>query len=236
MYFFDEEDDGGSMVVPQTPNEEIRPASSSKRESTDSICYLFFSPHQLVSEPKFLIKMFSRRSEDEDSEYPFFEGDGSSSDEWREYDVIEEEEGFVGKGGFGGEEDNIEDIIVVANDICSSMIQTTLSVDVEEDVNTKSHKLMSFEKNIIMKGRSIWEKIRNPLTPNHIERGYFICCKNTIDMINSIKDRKEENRAMFTSINKAAKLMLVVATDMICVVENDICKEGSKDNFKDKYA
>ncbi|GKD99685.1 hypothetical protein Tco_1387669 [Tanacetum coccineum] len=34
-------------------------------------------------------------------------------------DVIEEEEGFVGKGGFGGEEDNIEDIVVVANDICS---------------------------------------------------------------------------------------------------------------------
>nr|GEV45206.1 hypothetical protein [Tanacetum cinerariifolium] len=73
--------------------------------------------------------MFQRRSEDEDSEYPFFEGDGSSSDERRDYgmsgedyegppvfdddqyeeelmpvydtaieDVIEEEEGFVGKG------------------------------------------------------------------------------------------------------------------------------------------
>ncbi|GJX47069.1 hypothetical protein Tco_0272259 [Tanacetum coccineum] len=57
-----------------------------------------------------------------------------------------EEEGFVGKEGFGGEEDNIKDIVVVANDICSSMIQTTLSVDVEEDVNTKSHVLMSFGK------------------------------------------------------------------------------------------
>ncbi|GJX63683.1 hypothetical protein Tco_0296583 [Tanacetum coccineum] len=31
-------------------------------------------------------------------------------------DVIEEEEGFVGKGGFYGEEDNIEDIVVVASD------------------------------------------------------------------------------------------------------------------------
>ncbi|GKC32777.1 hypothetical protein Tco_1040071, partial [Tanacetum coccineum] len=28
-------------------------------------------------------------------------------------DIIEEEEGFVGKGGIGGEEDNIEDIVVV---------------------------------------------------------------------------------------------------------------------------
>ncbi|GJX45830.1 hypothetical protein Tco_0262506 [Tanacetum coccineum] len=32
-------------------------------------------------------------------------------------DVTEEEEGLVRKGGFGGEEDNIEDIVVVANDL-----------------------------------------------------------------------------------------------------------------------
>ncbi|GJW06475.1 reverse transcriptase domain-containing protein [Tanacetum coccineum] len=61
-------------------------------------------------------------------------------------DVIEEEEGFVRKGGIGGEEENIEDDVVVANDICSSVIQTTLNVDVEEDINTKSHELMLFGK------------------------------------------------------------------------------------------
>ncbi|GJZ01180.1 hypothetical protein Tco_0519141, partial [Tanacetum coccineum] len=66
-------------------------------------------------------------------------------------DVIEEEEGFVGKEGFGGEEDNIEDVVVVANDRCSSMIQTILSVNFEEDINSKSHELMSFEKSIIIK-------------------------------------------------------------------------------------
>ncbi|GJR86509.1 hypothetical protein Tco_0210520 [Tanacetum coccineum] len=44
-------------------------------------------------------------------------------------DVIEEEEEFIGKGGFDGEEDNIEDVVVVASDLCSSMIQTILSVD-----------------------------------------------------------------------------------------------------------
>ncbi|GJY72229.1 hypothetical protein Tco_0475932 [Tanacetum coccineum] len=63
---------------------------------------------------RFLIKMSPKRSEGEESEYPFFEGDGSSSDEWRDYgmasddyegppvfdddqykDVIEEEEGFI---------------------------------------------------------------------------------------------------------------------------------------------
>ncbi|GKA11112.1 hypothetical protein Tco_0690545 [Tanacetum coccineum] len=126
--------------------------------------------------------MSPKRSEGEESEYPFVEGDGSSSDKWGDYgvagddyegppvfdddqygeesmpvydtdieDVIEEEEGYVGKGGFGGEEDNIEDVVVVANDLCSSMIQTTLNFDFEEDFNTKSHELMSFEKSIIIK-------------------------------------------------------------------------------------
>ncbi|GJY59853.1 hypothetical protein Tco_0459745, partial [Tanacetum coccineum] len=66
-------------------------------------------------------------------------------------DVIEEEEEFVEKGRFGGEEDNIEDVVVVANDLCSSMIQTILSVNFEKDINTKSHELMSFEKSIIIK-------------------------------------------------------------------------------------
>ncbi|GJT61387.1 hypothetical protein Tco_1004920, partial [Tanacetum coccineum] len=65
-------------------------------------------------------------------------------------DVIEEEEGFVGKRGLDGEEDNIEDVVVVANDLCSSMIQTTLNVDFEKDINTKSHELMSFGKIILI--------------------------------------------------------------------------------------
>ncbi|GJQ93341.1 hypothetical protein Tco_0004480 [Tanacetum coccineum] len=71
----------------------------------------------------------------------------------------------------------------------------------------------------------IWEKIRNPLSPNHIERGYSICCDNIIDMINSIKDYREENRAMFISISDAMKLMLAVATNMRYVVENYIGNE-----------
>ncbi|GJS69041.1 hypothetical protein Tco_0701882 [Tanacetum coccineum] len=66
-------------------------------------------------------------------------------------DVIEEEEGFVGKKGLDGEEDNIKDVVVVANELCSSMTQTTLNVDFEEDINTKSHELMSFGKIILIK-------------------------------------------------------------------------------------
>ncbi|GJT25810.1 hypothetical protein Tco_0895747 [Tanacetum coccineum] len=87
-------------------------------------------------------------------------------------------------------------------------------------------------------GDSLVEKIRNPLSANHIERGYSICCENTIDMINSIKDHREENRAMFSSINEAIKLMLVIATNMSCVVENDIapkCQEHLKGNALDLW-
>ncbi|GJY23699.1 hypothetical protein Tco_0397357 [Tanacetum coccineum] len=153
-----------------------------------------------------------RRSEGEESEYPFFEGNGSSSDEWRDYgvagddyegppafdddqyeeeivsgfvgkgfvdnypnfqedgnnvsfssvvlgvkeesmlvydtdieDVIDEEKGSVGKGGFGGEEDNIEDV-VVANDLCSSMIQTTLSVDFSKTTDSNPYELIWLQK------------------------------------------------------------------------------------------
>ncbi|GJY22242.1 hypothetical protein Tco_0394808 [Tanacetum coccineum] len=130
-----------------------------------------------VSKPKFLIKMSPRRSEGEESKYPFFEGDSSSSDEWEDYgvagdnyegppvfdddqyeeesmpiydtnieDVIEEEQKFVRKGGFGGEEDNTEDVVVVANDICSSMIQTTVSVDFSKTINSNPHKLIWLQK------------------------------------------------------------------------------------------
>nr|GEV19928.1 hypothetical protein [Tanacetum cinerariifolium] len=78
----------------------------------------------------------------------------------------------------------------------------------------------------------ISDKIANPPSPNHIERVYSICCENTIEMINSIKDLREENIDMFSSVNEAIKLMLAVATNMSCVIENDIRKEGSKDNIK----
>ncbi|GJS27316.1 Vam6/Vps39-like protein [Tanacetum coccineum] len=61
-------------------------------------------------------------------------------------DVIEEEEGFVGKGGFAWEEDNIEDVVVVANDLCSSMIQTTLSVDFSKTVDSNLHELIWLQK------------------------------------------------------------------------------------------
>ncbi|GKA55971.1 hypothetical protein Tco_0755043 [Tanacetum coccineum] len=53
------------------------------------------------------------------------------------------------------------------------------------------------------------------------------------NMINSIKDLREENKDMFSSNNEAIKLMLAVATNMSCVIENDIGKEGSKDNLKE---
>ncbi|GKD96569.1 hypothetical protein Tco_1380466 [Tanacetum coccineum] len=61
-------------------------------------------------------------------------------------EVIKEDEGFVGKGGFGGEEDNIEYVVVVANDLSSSMIQTTLSIDFSKTVDLNPHELICLQK------------------------------------------------------------------------------------------
>ncbi|GJW53312.1 retrovirus-related pol polyprotein from transposon TNT 1-94 [Tanacetum coccineum] len=96
----------------------------------------------------------------EDESYPIYDTNNEEEESMPVYDtdiedVSEEEEGFVGKGGFGGEEDNIEDVVVVANDFCSLMIQTILSVDFEEDINTKSYELMSFGKSIIIKEHDV---------------------------------------------------------------------------------
>ncbi|GJU65923.1 putative reverse transcriptase domain-containing protein [Tanacetum coccineum] len=56
-----------------------------------NLCYLVFTLHQLVSKPEFLIKMPPKRSEGEESENPFFEGDGSSSNELGDYGVADDE-------------------------------------------------------------------------------------------------------------------------------------------------
>ncbi|GJU48603.1 hypothetical protein Tco_1218158 [Tanacetum coccineum] len=60
----------------------------------------------------------------EDESLPVYDIDNEEEESMSIYDtdieyIIEEEEGFVGKGGFGGEKDNIEDVVVVANDFCS---------------------------------------------------------------------------------------------------------------------
>ncbi|GJT01658.1 retrovirus-related pol polyprotein from transposon TNT 1-94 [Tanacetum coccineum] len=83
-------------------------------------------------------------ADDNYKEPPTFDDDQYEEESMPVYDtdiedVIKEEEGFIEKGGFGEKEDNIKDVVVVANDLCSLMIQTTLNVDFEEDINTKSH-------------------------------------------------------------------------------------------------
>ncbi|GJS84528.1 hypothetical protein Tco_0751069 [Tanacetum coccineum] len=70
----------------------------------------------------------------EDESCPVYDTDNEEEESMPVYDtdiedVIEEEEGFVGKGRFGGEEDSIEDVVVVANDLCSSMIQRDTNLD-----------------------------------------------------------------------------------------------------------
>ncbi|GJS93627.1 hypothetical protein Tco_0800595 [Tanacetum coccineum] len=112
-----------------------------------------------------------RRSEDEELGNPFFKGDCSSSNEWGDYGVAGDDyEGAPVFGDdyeeapvfdddqfeeesmpvydtdiedvIGEEEKNMEDIIVVANDLCSSMIQTTLSVDFSKTIDSNPHELI----------------------------------------------------------------------------------------------
>ncbi|GKE39981.1 mitogen-activated protein kinase 9-like protein [Tanacetum coccineum] len=102
----------------------------------------------------------------EEESCPVYDTDNEEEESMPVYDtniedVIEEEEVFVGKRGFGGKEDNIEDVVVVANDICSSMIQTIISVDFEEDINTKSHGLMSFGKKYYYQEKVATKKIND---------------------------------------------------------------------------
>ncbi|GJY73423.1 hypothetical protein Tco_0477854 [Tanacetum coccineum] len=118
-----------------------------------------------------------RRSEDEELGNPFFEGDCSSSNEWGDHGVAGDDyegapvfdDGYEEAPIFdddqfeeesmpvydtdiedviGEEEENMEDIVVVANDLCSSMIQTTLSVDFSKNINSNPHELIWSQKGL----------------------------------------------------------------------------------------
>ncbi|GJV56458.1 hypothetical protein Tco_1457463 [Tanacetum coccineum] len=83
----------------------------------------------------------------------------------------------VGKGEFGGEEENIEDVVVVVNDLFSSMIQTTIKVSTVQkwtscinlDLSTASVRLCTgpkmnwkvevWEQNRVLAGFGIGGKI-----------------------------------------------------------------------------
>nr|GFB08075.1 hypothetical protein [Tanacetum cinerariifolium] len=70
------------------PEKQI--VTDSSKMVSDKIQFVlsrFFTTSVGIKKPKFLIKMSQRRSEGEESEYAFFEGDGLSSDEWGDYGV-----------------------------------------------------------------------------------------------------------------------------------------------------
>nr|GEX04136.1 hypothetical protein [Tanacetum cinerariifolium] len=69
----------------------------------------------------------------------------------------------------------------------------------------------------ILREVRMWDKIWNPLSPNHIVHGY------------SIKDLSEENRNMLSSINEAIKPMLAITTNMSRIIKNITEKQESKD-------
>nr|GFC28979.1 hypothetical protein [Tanacetum cinerariifolium] len=66
----------------------------------------------LYQESKFLFKMPPRRSEGEELENPFFKGDGSSFDEWRDYGVAGDD--YEGPSIF--DDDQFEDELEMGDD------------------------------------------------------------------------------------------------------------------------
>ncbi|GKC71538.1 hypothetical protein Tco_1117421, partial [Tanacetum coccineum] len=119
--------------------------------------------------------MSPKRSEGEESEYLFFEDDGSSSDEWGDYgvagddyerppvfddDQYEEESMLVYdtdiEDVIDGEEDNMEDIVVVANDLCSSKIKTTVSVNFSKTVDSNPQELILLKKGNLVESPDSW--------------------------------------------------------------------------------
>nr|GEV31010.1 putative reverse transcriptase domain-containing protein [Tanacetum cinerariifolium] len=75
------------LNLPVTPKEVEKIVFWYSLESTDSICYLVLFTTSVGIRARFLFKMPPQRSEGEELEYPFFEGDGLSFDEWRDYGV-----------------------------------------------------------------------------------------------------------------------------------------------------
>ncbi|GJS18894.1 reverse transcriptase domain-containing protein [Tanacetum coccineum] len=78
--------------------------------------YLSFQEEPIVLVEEESCSVYDTDNEEEES-MPVYDTDIE--------DVIEEEEGFVRKGGFCGEEDNIEDVVVVANDLTRLDMSTT---------------------------------------------------------------------------------------------------------------
>ena len=78
-----------------------------------------------------------------------------------------------------------------------------------------------------------WESVRKPLSPKLHEGNHAICCENTIDMLNAVKDYREENREMFKSLHDGVKMLQALASNMTCIVHNDRGNDTCDDNFVD---
>ncbi|GJY29044.1 hypothetical protein Tco_0404811 [Tanacetum coccineum] len=175
------------------------------------------------------------------------ENPGFHEELYRVY-VIEKEEGFVRKGGFSGEEDNIEDVVVVANDLCSLMIQTILSVDFEEDVNTNHPELCRLQKKMYYYQDDGSEDVNSFGVGNHgFHDDYYdnlLLTKETESepIIWDIRDEeeeypfvnkypsfqeesivlvKEESCSVYDTNNEEEELMSIYDTDIEYVIEEE---------------
>ncbi|PWA58952.1 hypothetical protein CTI12_AA397210 [Artemisia annua] len=79
----------------------------------------------------------------------------------------------------------------------------------------------------------VWEKIRKPLNPKLRKGNHAICCENTIDMLNAIKDHREETRKMLKSLHDGVKMLQALASNMTCIVHQERGDDTYEDNLVD---
>nr|GFB36407.1 hypothetical protein [Tanacetum cinerariifolium]GFC12301.1 hypothetical protein [Tanacetum cinerariifolium] len=78
----------------------------------------------------------------------------------------------------------------------------------------------------------IWNKIKEPLSPRMNEDEYLICCENTTNMMNALKEARMESKEMLLSIHHSLKMVLEIISKMNTKLEDEKIKRNDKGNEK----
>ncbi|PWA88201.1 hypothetical protein CTI12_AA122700 [Artemisia annua] len=74
----------------------------------------------------------------------------------------------------------------------------------------------------------VWDLIKEPLSPRMNEDEYSICCENTAQMVNALKESRIEARVMLMSIHEGIMELLATMSKMNRKLEDDKMKRNGK--------
>ncbi|GJT09422.1 hypothetical protein Tco_0856464 [Tanacetum coccineum] len=81
----------------------------------------------------------------------------------------------------------------------------------------------------------IWDKVKEPLSPNLNEDEYSIYCENTTHMMNALREARMEYREMGLSIHHILKMLLDIISKMNRKLEDEKIKRNDKGKEKVNY-